>query len=119
MAYNAIGWAGGQNQNKVSSGVRAIHRPSGAVGEARDTRSQLLNRRAAFRRMAESREFQRWLKTEVARHTGELDAIERRVDAAMHESNLKIEVFWGAEIDSGNSSDCCNYSHNRSASDSR
>lgn len=33
------GGPGGQRQNKVSSGVRIIHEPSGAVGEARDERS--------------------------------------------------------------------------------
>lgn len=87
------GGAGGQNQNKVSSGVRCIHRLSGAVGEARDTRSQLTNRRAAFGRMARTPAFQSWLKLEVARRTGVLAEIERRVDEAMRDSNLKIEVF--------------------------
>lgn len=37
------GGKGGQNQNKRDTGVRFIHRPSGAVGEARDERSQHQN----------------------------------------------------------------------------
>lgn len=54
------GGKGGQNQNKRNTGVRIIHRPSGAVGEARDERSQLQNKRLAFRRMAESTAFKSW-----------------------------------------------------------
>jgi Protein chain release factor A len=52
------GGKGGQNQNKRDTGTRVIHRPSGARGEARDERSQLQNKRLAFRRMAESPAFQ-------------------------------------------------------------
>lgn len=64
------GGKGGQNQNKVESGVRIIHRASGARGEARDSRDQLANKRAAFRRMAQSPEFQHWHATEVRRLLG-------------------------------------------------
>lgn len=46
------GGKGGQNQNKRDTGVRIIHHPSGARGEARDERSQLQNKRLAFTRMA-------------------------------------------------------------------
>lgn len=46
------GGKGGQNQNKRDTGVRIIHHPSGARGEARDERSQLQNKRLAFVRMA-------------------------------------------------------------------
>jgi len=41
------GGKGGQNQNKRETGVRIIHRASGARGEARDERSQLQNKRLA------------------------------------------------------------------------
>jgi protein subunit release factor B len=51
------GGKGGQNQNKRDTGVRIIHHPSGARGESREERSQLQNKRAAFRRMAESQRF--------------------------------------------------------------
>lgn len=47
------GGKGGQNQNKRDTGVRIIHHPSGARGEARDERSQLQNKRLAFTRMAD------------------------------------------------------------------
>lgn len=48
---------GGQNRNKRDTAVRIVHRASGAVGEAQDQRSQLQNKRLAFRRMAESEKF--------------------------------------------------------------
>lgn len=54
------GGPGGQNQNKRDTGVRFIHHPSGARGESREARTQPENARLAWRRMAESTEFQRW-----------------------------------------------------------
>lgn len=85
------GGKGGQNQNKVESGVRCIHRESGARGEARDSRDQLTNRRESFRRMTETPVFQKWHKIEVARRLGKLDAIEKTVDALMAPENIKVE----------------------------
>jgi len=42
------GGKGGQHQNKTDSGVRLIHKPSGAVAECRDGRCQHANRKTAF-----------------------------------------------------------------------
>ena len=52
------GGNGGQNVNKRDTGVRIIHRASGARGEARDERSQLQNKKLAWRRMAATPQFQ-------------------------------------------------------------
>lgn len=60
------GGKGGQHQNKTDSGVRVLHPPSGARGECRDERSQLRNKRVAFRRMAESPEFKQWCRAATA-----------------------------------------------------
>lgn len=59
------GGKGGQKQNKTETGVRFIHPPSGARGESREERTQLLNERIAFRRMAESPKMKLWI---AARH---------------------------------------------------
>lgn len=86
--YFRAGGKGGQAQNKKSTGVRCIHHPSGAVGEARDSRDQLQNRRAAFRRMAETKEFKRWIRIQ----SGLSLTIEAEVEKQMQPHNLKIEM---------------------------
>lgn len=58
----AAGGNGGQRQNTCNTGVRIIHRASGARGEARDDRSQLRNKRAAWLRMTQDPKFQLWLR---------------------------------------------------------
>lgn len=68
------GGKGGQNQNKRDTGVRIIHPPSGARGEARDERSQLQNKRRAFLRMTQTPKFRVWLR----RMTGQMTMEDKR-----------------------------------------
>jgi protein subunit release factor B len=51
------GGKGGQHQNKTDSGVRIIHKKSGAVEESRNERSQYQNKKIAFKRLTESSKF--------------------------------------------------------------
>lgn len=98
------GGPGGQNQNKRDTGVRVIHRESGARGESREQRSQLQNKRQAFIRMTETKEFKLWLK----RATGQMDMhraedlraqalleerVSRTVARDMAEDNLRLEYY--------------------------
>lgn len=51
FATMRAGGPGGQHQNKTESAVRAIHKPSGLVAEARDGRSQHHNKTIAIERI--------------------------------------------------------------------
>jgi protein subunit release factor B len=83
------GGKGGQNQNKRDTGVRIIHHPSGARGECREERSQLQNKKIAFKRMAQTPTFQAWVKARL----GKDDALHAEVERMMWPHNLKTEVF--------------------------
>lgn len=90
------GGKGGQNQNTRDTGVRIIHKASGARGEARDERSQLQNKKLAFRRMADSRLFRAW----VAKQSHEYKKIETAAakwaqEQVENPELLKVEVFDG------------------------
>lgn len=86
------GGKGGQHQNKTETGVRCIHRASGAVGEARDSRSQLDNKRAAFARMVETKTFQSWHKLEAARRLQNAQSIEDMVNRAVEEQMQSHQI---------------------------
>lgn len=78
---------GGQNRNKRDTAVRLVHRASGAVGEAQDERSQLQNKRLAFKRMAETQTFKLWLR----RQMGHDHLVRAAVERDMWPVNLKLE----------------------------
>lgn len=91
------GGHGGSGKDTSNNGVRCIHRASGARGEARDSRKQIDNRRMAFKRMTETKEFKAWNRAEVARRLGRErdieESVQRAVDEQMQEKNIKVETF--------------------------
>jgi protein subunit release factor A len=84
------GGKGGSGKDTSNNGARVTHEPSGAVGEARDSRSQPQNTRAAFRRMAQTKEFQAWARLRVAALSG-TKSVDQLVDEAMAPHNLRVE----------------------------
>lgn len=84
------GGKGGQHQNKTDSGVRIVHKKSGAVGESRDDRSQHRNKRIALKRLTENWKFIVWInKKSLEIIDGE--TIEQKVEKQISEKNIKIE----------------------------
>lgn len=89
----STGGPGGQNQNRRSTGVRIIHPPSGARGESREERSQLQNKKIAWRRMSESKEFRAWVRRQAGEDARTAAAVERE----LWPDRVRTEVFRDGE----------------------
>ena len=90
------GGPGGQNQNKIESGVRISHKESGVVAESREERSQYANKKIAFKRLCNNPKFSAWLRLETMRRmqvlatTKQVEVeIDRQVDAG---TNMRLEI---------------------------
>jgi peptide chain release factor 2 len=87
------GGKGGQNQNKRDTGVRIIHRPSGAVGESREERSQLQNKKSAWKKMAEHPKMKIWIMMQAGASAAAIAEVER----SMLPDNLRVEYLVDGE----------------------
>lgn len=83
---------GGQARNKSQSAVHCHHRDSGARAYSQAGRSQEDNKRDAFVKMCQSKEFKDWHRREVWKRLGILDEIERAVAEGMRPENLRMEI---------------------------
>lgn len=91
VSYFCGSGKGGQAKNKVASGVQIIHRESGAIGRASDTRSQAENKAEAFRRLLQTPKMKFWLlkkKFEVEQEK----TVEEAVFVETQDKFLKVEV---------------------------
>jgi protein subunit release factor B len=91
VSYFCGSGAGGQARNKVASGVQIIHRESGAIGRASDSRSQFQNKKSAFERLVQSAKMKFW----IARKLYEIEqqeTLEQTVENETTPKNLKYEI---------------------------
>lgn len=84
--------AGGQKRNKTSSAVHCIHKASGAHGYSESSRSQLDNRQEAFRKMAETDKFKKWIHIEYMKRTGEHYEVERQIQASLNKVKVEVKI---------------------------
>lgn len=83
---------GGQHRNKTSTGVRLVHKASGAAAESTEFKSQHQNRSAAFRKVIETPVFKAWFRTAVAEASGQ-PTIAQRVEEAMDPRNIEVQIL--------------------------
>ena len=91
VSYFCGSGAGGQARNKVASGVQIVHRETGAIGRASDSRSQAENKAAAFKRLLATPRMKFWLAAKVY-EVRQNETLEETVARDMEPSNLKFEI---------------------------
>ena len=87
-----VGGAGGQHRDRTSSGVRIVHEPSGAKGEATDSRSQLANKKDAFGKLVKHPLFQFWIMEERRRLEGHQSAADYAAAEVADPRKIRVEV---------------------------
>jgi len=89
--FTRSGGKGGQNANKRSTAARVTHLPSGITHESSEQRQQMQNRRSALQKLADDPKFKVWCQMHIAANLEGFESLEKKIDEAMEERNLKIE----------------------------
>lgn len=84
---------GGQHRNKHQNCVRIKHKETGIITTGQEERSRQQNQRTAFLRMVKHPQFKIWLNKKVYNYLVDEKEIEKKVENAMKEENLKIEYL--------------------------
>lgn len=108
MQTFSVGGHGGSGKDTSNSGVRLIHRASGATGEGREHRSNTQNKKSAFEKLAASKKFKDWHKIECAWRLGQklpetkeeiLARVDRMIAEGLRDGSIKIESPAGGMAD--------------------
>ena len=91
ISYSVGSGKGGQAKQRTSSKVTMIHRESGAMGVASDSRSQLDNKRLAFDRLRATPKFKVWLNKKLF-EIREQETLEKSIEKETTPDKLKFEV---------------------------
>jgi len=94
MQTFTVGGNGGGGKDTSNSGVRLIHKDSGAVGEGREHRTNTQNKKSAFLKLVESPKFKAWHKLETAKRLNKpvvesKEEVQKRVDKQLEEDLQK------------------------------
>lgn len=92
VSYFCGSGKGGQAKNKVASGVQIIHRETGALGRASDSRSQAENKKAAFKRLLATPKMKFWLNKKLF-EVRERQTMEESIEKDTTDDKLRFEVM--------------------------
>lgn len=102
MQTFSVGGHGGGGKDTSNSGVRLIHRASGAVGEGREARDNTHNRQSAFKKLVAAPKFKNWLKMETARRLGQPQVetvaqlkarVDKEIEEGLKNGQILVEEF--------------------------
>lgn len=86
---------GGQHRNKHQNCVRLKHKETGVIGTGQSFKSRIQNQKEAFNNVINDPKFKVWFNDKIYQYSRQDDEdkkyIQRKVDNAMKEKNLKIE----------------------------
>jgi len=85
--------AGGQHRNKHQNCCRIKHNESGVINTGQSNRTRVANQREAFTGLVNNPKFKIWLNRKIFEIDLDTQEIEKRVDKAMQDKNIKIEYL--------------------------